>query len=353
VKYLVATLVVLASCLARADDAAFSVVGSAGTFVKNNQIRMVSEDVRIDLSNAGIHVVATFWFRNEGKRTDVTMAFPEDNETEQGRVVITKFLSTVDGRSVKVKRTPAGGKSPFKSAWVKRVHFRARQTRRVVAEYWAKHGDIGDYIVDDYVLQTGASWKGKIGRATITVDWSKLNNTSVPSFEKAVAPLYGSVPIKTRTLAPRRVRMTFRNFEPDFDVEMTWAKAFWNYRLNGKPVGGSPMPPNGRGAFVGGTSRDPTICAGYLELLLDHAEATDEWHPKKAPVIRGKRLRFEGRRTLWIGRRKVRLARPFVEVGGRRELADGKYVYVRDLVKALGGRYLYNPAYDRASIRLP
>src|SRR5262249_11220164 len=84
------------------------------------------------------------------------------------------FKSSVDGKPVKVTWRESKDRSGF---YVKSVHFNKGQTRIIEDSYTGgTGGDTGGNRTLVYVLETGKSWKGTIGHATIIVDTSFLRN---------------------------------------------------------------------------------------------------------------------------------------------------------------------------------
>jgi hypothetical protein len=66
-----------------------------------------------------------------------------------------------------------------------------------------------------YVLKTGASWKGTIGRARIVCDIAGLRARGPLQFQPAGGKIAG-----------RKVVWEFRNFEPNKDIVVRWFEGF-------------------------------------------------------------------------------------------------------------------------------
>jgi hypothetical protein len=212
-----------------ADDGAMYGVGGSLALMKGHPtVRMVSEEVKIRLPEA--EVEAQFVLRNEGPATWVTIGFPETGGgadfpgTDQSS--FTGFRSTVDGKPVRVSRvieSRGGGMSDYHFWWVKRVHFARGQTRVVVNRYTGELGfDSGGHRSFTYVLKTGASWKGSIGRARITCDVTGL---------KGAAPLTFRPEGGIRT--GDRITWDLRDLNPNEDIDLYWLPGFHKVRVNG------------------------------------------------------------------------------------------------------------------------
>ena len=161
----------------QADDSAIYGVGGSVELLKpeHSTIRMVRERVDVVMrSHDSPEVRCEFLFKNEGKATTVKMGFPDRCG---GDVTLSSslrdFRSWVDGKPVKTRIE--GSKSRNEdgySGWrVKNVHFGAGQSRTIVDTYRGGLGASSDgSSFFEYVLKTGASWKGQIGSAVIRVD---------------------------------------------------------------------------------------------------------------------------------------------------------------------------------------
>jgi hypothetical protein len=353
-----------ASAFYLADDANWVSVGGAGNFSKNKHVRMVKEDVRIRLADE-VHVHATFWFKNEGPKAIVTMAFP-DSTSINGRTAgdgfrsaIRRFTSTVDGKPVKVWRQPVHRpKNPeqdteYRSVWLKKVPFETGQSRVVTVDYVAEHGAAGNgWMFDSYVLETGATWKGRIGECRLTVDWSAMKNRSKPMLtlprDKAFHPATWT------WLTPHKATVTLRNIEPDFDLDLTTIRGFWNFTFNGRPMAQNlGLPDNDDIRLLRGAHADLVMAVDQLGSFFGTADGTvHEW---KNPIVKsfGGTLKLLDRRRVRLGNGKsVTLARPATGALPTDNSAGYTYVYLKDLIRALGGTYTYVPGRDRVDITL-
>lgn len=165
------------------NDSAVVGVGGVIKPMKNHpSIVLRSHVVKIKLTPEYADVDCTFVLHNTGKATRVLIGFPESGG---GDIVVPKmgfryFRSYVDGKRVQVRvqeqRRESGPDGYFRW-YLKRVRFGAGQTRVIRNVYRAPLGAIStghDFF--DYILTTGASWKGKIGRSDIIVELSGLKH---------------------------------------------------------------------------------------------------------------------------------------------------------------------------------
>jgi hypothetical protein len=153
----------------------------------------------------------------------VLIGFPESGG---GDIVVPKmgfeyFRSYVDGKRVQVRvREQRRDVDPggYFRWYLKRVRFGAGQTRVIRNVYRAPLGAISTgHNFFDYILTTGASWKGKIGRSDIIVELSGLEHV---------------VDLEIRPEGYRRVgnRIVWRleNYEPKENIFIMF---FQHYRL--------------------------------------------------------------------------------------------------------------------------
>lgn len=222
------TLCVLAA-VCRADDSALE--GAGGNIVPmkgHPSIRMVEEEVRIKLPECKVE--ARFVFKNEGPATKVLIGFPEQGKdtTPQSNTHLAGFKSWVDGTLVKTKQIftqrpdETTNDNYYKAWWVKEVPFAAGQTRTIVDRYSGgmlstSYGVLGF----NYILETGRSWHGPIGRARIVCDVSALKDKGPIHFLLKGGVRSGST-----------ISWDIRNFKPDEDIWIGWFDGFAQVHVN-------------------------------------------------------------------------------------------------------------------------
>jgi len=217
-----------------ADDTAVQGVGGNIRMMKGHPtIRMVSENVRVKLPEATVRAV--FVFHNDGPATTVKIGFPESGAAtgthNRRRTLFGYFRSYLDGQRLKVKREGSldvDEDNSYHVWWTKSVHFGRYQTRVIVDEYQGGiGGDTSNHAFFTYVMSTGASWKGAIGKADITVDARGLGLVS----DLAAAPE-----------GDRRRGKVFHwlmdDIKPDEDddIHLNWWDGWKDMWVNGKPV---------------------------------------------------------------------------------------------------------------------
>jgi hypothetical protein len=206
------------------DSAVVGIGGVIKPMENHPSIVLRSHMVKVKITPEYADVDCTFVLHNTGKATRVLIGFPESGG---GDIVVPKmgfeyFRSYVDGKRVQVRvqeqrrDVDPGG---YFRWYLKRVRFGAGQTRVIRNVYRAPLGAIStghDFF--DYILTTGASWKGKIGRSDIIVELSGLKHV---------------VDLEIRPEGYRRVgnRIVWRleNYEPKENIFIMF---FQHYRLN-------------------------------------------------------------------------------------------------------------------------
>jgi|GEM_PF-2828042 len=183
-----------ASCLAAADDAAISFGGSPTILHSHPSIHMRSEKVVITVLKNKTLYDCRFVLRNAGAACTVQVGFPdrgfgasetafEENKSSGKNIpfsALDDFQSKVDGAAVKTVLRPEGDKP---ASWhAKLVKFGAGQTH--VLEESFSVGNSGGISASGgflrelrYVLHTGSSWAGTIGKVKIEVNLSNAGIT--------------------------------------------------------------------------------------------------------------------------------------------------------------------------------
>jgi hypothetical protein len=184
---LCATAALACAGTADADDGGISFGGSPHLLSGHSSISMAKEVVRMSIGKDLVRVNCRFQFHNAGPSCTVRMGFPDEGlgaeEPYQGEPVPKHFHGTfksynswVNGKKVPTKIVATNDRSLY---WhTKTVHFNANSDSTIVDEYTLKPGaqvtcENGLYQQTSYVLHTGASWHGPIGKADIYVTFSR------------------------------------------------------------------------------------------------------------------------------------------------------------------------------------
>ncbi|MCL4424253.1 MAG: DUF4424 domain-containing protein [Firmicutes bacterium] len=181
-------LLMFANAVAWADDASLGRRGEAVRLLNNDQVAMVEERVALSLEGLSrTRVDATFVFRNTGPACRVLMGFPEGvPETERKNfgddLGLHDFKTWIDGQSIPAERekgSPPGQDSgrakQYPYWWTWELPFGVREAHQVRNSYWVKnHSWSNSSVLTGYVLETGASWKGSIGKVRVSLDLGRI-----------------------------------------------------------------------------------------------------------------------------------------------------------------------------------
>lgn len=178
-------------------------MGGSPTLLKGHPtVSMASEVIRMTVSNTAVLTDCTFVFVNKGPACDVRMGFPdqgfgaegpyegtgpEEWDTVEIRSVFTWFKSWVNGKMVSCETVK--GKNVGELYRAKTVHFPANGKVVVRDRYSMRPG--GGIVADGdaysketgYILHTGSSWRGNIGRSTIIVEFDAGSIKTPVSFQ--------------------------------------------------------------------------------------------------------------------------------------------------------------------------
>lgn len=203
-----------------ANDTSYEGQGETVWAVGNDQIEMVSEKVVINynLKEDKFFTDCLFEFKNTGGPTEVTVGFPDHTEAppwEEGEKepTITDFRCWADGKEVPTQ-IKAGIPSPvYKDLTHKRVFvwpmsFKGGETHKVRNTYsFRGMSNVLGRRGADYILRTGKTWRGVIGKAEIVVQ-----GIEEEFFVSASPGGYRR--------QGNRIAWHFDHFEPDSDIHV-------------------------------------------------------------------------------------------------------------------------------------
>lgn len=229
-KYLIILFSVLAALFfpgfANADDA---VIGRtpAGVYpMMDAVVEMVSEEIVIDMDRNTVE--CTFEFRNTGEARDVLMGFPGKLREDLGSsfsddvsLSLDNFKAYVNGEELTVKREkgiqPEISLPDYSEWFTFTVPFKAGETVivRNTYNYVPSYNSIGD-VITGYVLQTGATWKGKIGMARVEFKLGSIQPWQIEQLKPGGFVFEGNSIVWER-----------KNIEPAYDLQVLYNT--WHY----------------------------------------------------------------------------------------------------------------------------
>lgn len=247
---------------ALANDGGISMGGSPGLLKGHPSVRMTDEVIRITVGAETVTVDCRFTFTNHGPACTVRMGFPDqgfgayDPDEEGGEEVMktppkttfTSFRSYVEGKPVAARLIRADKPGAYWHTKTVRfpaqgiVHIRDLYTQRISGGIVTTPKGEGSVKQVAYVLHTGASWHGSIGRTEVIVTFHDAKLTAplkpVPlarvsrshNARDLRAPLSSPGIVVWRgpcppTVAGRTLRFVRENWHPKErdDIELTYA----------------------------------------------------------------------------------------------------------------------------------
>ncbi len=202
-----------------ADDTEFAGEGETVWPIESKEIEMVAETVLVKPGKVGWDANCIFILKNTGESTEVQVGFPDVTNEGPGADLtegtIKSFRCFVDGKEVQVEHKAGiqdslNSRITYPFAYIWRMSFKKGQVRAVRNTY--NFGGLyrSDGTIElNYILTTGASWKGKIKSALIVFDLGKLD----PRFTNSIRP-------PGYTIKDHQISWTFKDFEPEADIEI-------------------------------------------------------------------------------------------------------------------------------------
>ena len=305
---------------------------------EHTQIQLIREHLHLDLQNGKTTVTVTFLFTNHGPATTVTMAFPETQKSLGSS--LTNFRSWVDGEEVDVTYRVLQEARPgehedrdYKAVWLKQVSFREGQAKVVKVRYIQRnsYSTFGTQTFQ-YIFKTGATWQGNIEEIRVTYDSKDLYALSEPYFVQAGQTLSR---VHQTPTGKATGKLLWHDIEPDFNLMVNRCPGDWNVEINGVLI--DP------GLFF----RQPLGELGDVQVPvfeLSYVFASPQPYLHRESV------------TWALASRKIDPDKDSLRRGVQSVESYGskiKYVYLRDIVEALGGTYRYDAKLEKVFITVP
>jgi len=238
--------VLILSCPGKADDGFFRGEGATVVPMNNDQVVLLEEEVHMNCILKGYNrhwvVNCKFLFLNSGTKCKIQMGFPDSLEDGPGfgKSAISDFRLFVNGEKVEAKYKTLDGsnadslfnsnRTKYIGVYTWEVEFKEGETKTLENDYefyeagflgipyeatWYKGEEeppgfgLGSTRVVNYVLHTGALWKGKIGKADIHINLGGI----YPAHWVFISP-------SGYTFRDSLVEWQLRDFEPDEDIKV-------------------------------------------------------------------------------------------------------------------------------------
>jgi hypothetical protein len=190
-KLIISVLIIFLGLNTKADIAPNPIRAKGITVLQPTDIRLIYEKVTVDLTLDSSFVHCYFRLHNEGKAMKIQIGYPNmsyysDNYThnfkfnpisvfENGEKI--NSINTYVPDSVNLRSNDNYNKPWY--LW--ETNFGANETKVIVVTYSLPKGPVKNdlYYKFDYLLSTGAGWKGKIGEAEIIVNLKNFDTNLI------------------------------------------------------------------------------------------------------------------------------------------------------------------------------
>ncbi len=234
-------LIIICSSIIYADDAPV-IPAQSGTVtpIYNNDIRLLEETIDIYLYRNKYEVAVNYTFVNTGKAQNVTMGFPNKTraaystpildfkayegkyEDEKALKIFQKNADKKSGTSDEVETYDNDSfecfQTTFKKSEIKLI--RNTYSQEYVIDY------NNSFMLVRYILKTGAFWKGNIQSIAVTVHLNEFSEYELKErtayFEEEDEQMTYELKVKPSSyrLVDNKIIMTYKNIEPDFNIEV-------------------------------------------------------------------------------------------------------------------------------------
>ena len=187
--FLTAALLMVGPQIVQANDGALSYGGTPRLMNGEGTVSMQSEVILMDIGLKEVKVDCRFVFKNHGSARTVRMGFPDGDDyfrnNSDAKLVsaFSSFQSYIDGKPVKTTLVRGRNKTDKTVLYhTKNVAFAKGQTRSVRDVYTVPVGGAmtdqsGYFATTFYILHTGSSWRGNIGRSEIIARFRRVKLT--------------------------------------------------------------------------------------------------------------------------------------------------------------------------------
>jgi hypothetical protein len=181
-KLIISVLLIFLGLNTKADIAPNPIRAKGITVLQPTDIRLIYEKVTVDLTLDSSFVHCYFRLHNEGKAMKIQIGYPNMSyyaNNDQHNLKFNPISVFENGEKINGINTYVPDSVNFRSNdnynkpwYLWDTNFGANETRVIVVTYSLPKGPVKNdlYYKFDYLLSTGAGWKGKIGEAEIIVN---------------------------------------------------------------------------------------------------------------------------------------------------------------------------------------
>jgi len=206
-----------------ADDAILGGDGHNVYPIRTEDIVMDSEKVEVTfLPNNEAYVECSFYFRNiTDKKQSVLMGFPQELDEgvsafEYDKMMLKNFAAYENGKLILYEVKTEKDSLYRKKLWYTfKVTFAPNETKLIKNTYYSNlvlYSTMGTSF--NYILKSGSSWAGKIGKADIIF--------KITSPQQIYEVRYIRPKDKEFKVENNQISWHFEDFEPDFDISISF-----------------------------------------------------------------------------------------------------------------------------------
>lgn len=235
-----------------ANDSTLGGTGMTVYPIYGTDVVMEEEIIDITVKDGRSYVNCQFFFHNTGEKTELLVGFPtqypgwyesqedfdkekeEDYYADSHVTELHRFRTWVDGKQAKVTvkkgLKPEGnntGELYFPQWYTWTMTLEAGERVKVVNTYWAENSYGGEnWESSRYILRSGATWKGPIGKVTVRMHMSELQRIDA-SFR---GPDYGGI-LPSYLEDDGTVVWKAENIKPTQDVQASFTQQNTSYSV--------------------------------------------------------------------------------------------------------------------------
>jgi hypothetical protein len=186
-KLIISVLIILLGLNTKADIAPNPIHAKGITVLQPTDIRLIYEKVTVDLTLDSSYVHCYFRLHNEGKAMKIQIGYPNMSyysNNDQHNLKFNPISAFENGEKINGINTYVPdsvnlrNNDNYNKPWyLWNTNFDANETKVIVVTYSLPKGTVKNdlYYKFDYLLSTGAGWKGKIGEAEIIVNLKNID----------------------------------------------------------------------------------------------------------------------------------------------------------------------------------
>lgn len=226
-KIVISVLIILLGLYTKADIAPNPIRAKGITVFHPTDIRMIYEKVTVDLTLDSSFVHCYFRMHNEGKATEILIGYPNMSNYSNNNTQDLKIAPLTVFENGRKLNDLLNNENSGRTWYLWETKFERNETKEIIVTYSLPHGTVKGnlYYNFNYLLSTGAGWKGKVGYAEIIVNLKDFDKDLILKASPA-----------NFTLTTNQIVWKYKNLEPtlsnDISISFEKQKGQYEERLN-------------------------------------------------------------------------------------------------------------------------